>query len=196
MHKQRYENLERTNKIDHLNAWKNASTGFPFIDACMKSLIKTGWLNFRMRAMLVSFLCHHLDTDWRLGANFLARQFLDYEPGIHYTQFQMQAGTTGINTLRIYNPVKQSQDQDPEGLFIKEWLPELRDLNKDQIHEPWIQNNNEQNLFFKNNNLYCKPIIDHIESGRLARKKNWSFKKNLSVKKENKRMVLMHTRNN
>ena len=191
-----YENLERTNKIDHLNAWKNASTGFPFIDACMKSLIKTGWLNFRMRAMLVSFLCHHLDTDWRLGANFLARQFLDYEPGIHYTQFQMQAGTTGINTLRIYNPVKQSQDQDPEGLFIKEWLPELRDLNKDQIHEPWIQNNNEQNLFFKNNNLYCKPIIDHIESGRLARKKNWSFKKNLSVKKENKRMVLMHTRNN
>ena len=191
-----YEKFDRTNKIENLNAWKNASTGFPFVDACMKSLVKTGWLNFRMRAMLVSFLCHHLDTDWRLGTNFLARQFLDYEPGIHYTQFQMQAGTTGINTLRIYNPVKQSQDQDPEGIFIKEWLPELRDLNKDQIHEPWLQNGNEQNLFFKGNNLYCKPIIDHIESGRQARKKNWSFKKNLSVKKENKRMVVMHTRNN
>jgi len=191
-----YEKFDRTNKIENLNAWKNASTGFPFVDACMKSLVKTGWLNFRMRAMLVSFLCHHLDTDWRLGTNFLARQFLDYEPGIHYTQFQMQAGTTGINTLRIYNPVKQSQDQDPEGIFIKEWLPELRDLNKDQIHEPWLQNGNEQNLFFKGNNLYCKPIIDHIESGRQARKKNWSFKKNLSVKKENKRMVIMHTRNN
>ena len=70
-------------------------TGIPLVDACMRCLKATGWINFRMRAMLVSFLCHHLDCDWRLGVYHLARLFLDYEPGIHYPQFQMQAGTWG-----------------------------------------------------------------------------------------------------
>ena len=122
---------------EFLQAWCQGQTGYPFVDACMRSLNQTGWLNFRMRAMLVSFAAYHLWLDWRQFGPHLARQFTDYEPGIHYSQLQMQSGVTGINTLRIYNPVKQSYDQDPEGKFIRKWVPELADISPQWLHEPW-----------------------------------------------------------
>ncbi|MEC7190380.1 MAG: FAD-binding domain-containing protein, partial [Pseudomonadota bacterium] len=122
---------------EFLQAWCQGQTGYPFVDACMRSLNQSGWLNFRMRAMLVSFAAYHLWLDWRQFGPHLARQFTDYEPGIHYSQLQMQSGVTGINTLRIYNPVKQSYDQDPEGKFIRKWVPELADVNLQWLHEPW-----------------------------------------------------------
>ena len=95
---------------DHFEAWCEGRTGYPMVDACMRQLRATGWLNFRMRAMLVSFAAYHLGLHWREPGLFLARQFLDFEPGIHWSQMQMQSGTTGINTLRIYSPAKQARD--------------------------------------------------------------------------------------
>ena len=106
-------------------AWCEGRTGFPMVDACMRSLRATGWLNFRMRAMLVSFASYHLWLHWREPGLFLARQFLDFEPGIHWSQMQMQSGTTGINTLRIYSPAKQALDHDPQGVFVRRWVPEF-----------------------------------------------------------------------
>lgn len=109
---------------EYFAAWCEGRTGYPLVDACMRALRATGWINFRMRAMLVSFASYHLWLHWLRPAAFLARQFTDYEPGIHYAQFQMQSGTTGINTLRIYSPDKQLADQDPEGEFVRRWVPE------------------------------------------------------------------------
>jgi deoxyribodipyrimidine photo-lyase len=110
---------------ERFEAWCEGRTGFPMVDACMRQLRATGWINFRMRAMLVSFAAYHLWLHWREPGLFLARQFLDFEPGIHWSQMQMQSGTTGINTLRIYSPSKQARDHDPSGNYVRRWVPEI-----------------------------------------------------------------------
>lgn len=152
------------------DAWKQGRTGFPMVDACMRALIKTGWINFRMRAMLVSFASYHLWLPWQPTAIYLAQLFIDYEPGIHYCQIQMQSGTTGINALRIYNPIKQSIDQDPKGVFIKAWIPELAHVSEALIHTPW-----KQPLLM---NGYPLPIIDEKTARKKAADSLYSLRKN------------------
>ena len=87
--------------------------------------------------MLMSFASYHLWLPWRDSGLHLARLFVDYEPGIHWSQCQMQSGSTAINTVRVYNPIKQGQDHDLKGEFIRTWLPELRMVPDVYVHEPW-----------------------------------------------------------
>ncbi|WP_299483573.1 deoxyribodipyrimidine photo-lyase [uncultured Roseibium sp.] len=169
-----YDGLRpRESDRSRLAAWQAGETGLPFVDACMRCLAATGWMNFRMRAMLIAVSSYHLWLDWRAPGEHLARLFTDYEPGIHWPQVQMQSGTTGINTIRIYNPVKQGLDQDPDGDFVRRWVPELQQIDTAHIHEPWKAENAGSVL----GKIYPFPIVDHVSAARDAREKVWGVRK-------------------
>jgi deoxyribodipyrimidine photo-lyase len=181
---------------DYVHAWQTGSTGIPIIDACMRCVNATGYLNFRMRAMLVSFLTHHLFQPWQAGVAHLARQFLDYEVGIHFCQFQMQASTMGTASqkIRIYNPTKQAEDHDPEAKFIKTWLPELQHLPTYLAYEPWKITHLEEHLYkFKLGRDYPYPLVDIEESAKKARDTLFEITKTDFAKKETLRITQKHS---
>ena len=179
-----YDLIRNEFNEEFYEAWKNSKTGFPMIDASMQALKETGWINFRMRAMLVSFAANHLWLDWRKFSHHLARLFTDYEPGIHYSQIQMQSGTTGINAIRIYSPTKQLTDHDPEGIFIKKYLPILKDVSKKTLIMP-----SQEGLFAPN---YPEPIINEKEARKNAITQLYNIKNNPSHKIEAKNIVKKH----
>ena len=178
-----YEGMRPAVSHEWNEAFRQGRTGFPFVDACMRSLIATGWINFRMRAMLMSFACYDLFMPWQEAGTILGRLFTDYEPGIHWTQSQMQSGETGINTLRIYSPVKQGRDHDPGGKFIRQWVPELKHLTDDALHEPWR---------YGGAHGYPAPLVDHTTASKSARDAIWNIRRTDEAKAEAADVLLRH----
>ncbi|MFZ5964614.1 FAD-binding domain-containing protein [Thalassococcus sp. BH17M4-6] len=170
---------------EKVEAWQWGETGLPFLDACMRSLNATGWLNFRMRSMVMSVAAYHLWLDWRAPGLHLARMFTDYEPGIHWSQVQMQSGTTGINTPRIYNPIKQGHDQDPTGAFTRRWLPELAEVPDALLQEPWRWDG-------AGRLRYPAPIVDVPAAARAARDMIWSLRAEPAFRDASRRVIDKH----
>jgi deoxyribodipyrimidine photo-lyase len=162
----------------YFTAWAGGRTGIPFVDACMRALQTDGWINFRMRAMLCAFSSYQLFLHWRRPAQHLARLFSDYEPGIHFSQMQMQSGTTGINTIRMYNPVKQGLEQDPNGVFVRRHCPELAQVPTALIHEPWRDPTAVAACGVHLGRDYPLPIVDHLAAARSARERVWRVRGN------------------
>jgi len=131
-----FEGLREVFSHERFDTFRAGQTGYPLVDACVRALLAGGWLNFRMRTMLVSFAVYHLWLDWRPVGRFLARHWLDMEPGIHWFQMQMQAGVTSVHTPRLYSPAKGARDHDPGGTFIRRWVPELAAVPAHYLPEP------------------------------------------------------------
>ncbi|MFB6214218.1 MAG: FAD-binding domain-containing protein [Candidatus Nanohaloarchaea archaeon] len=133
-----YRDLHRHQRDDELvESWKNGETGYPLVDASMRALKQTGWLNFRMRAMCASFFSYILKQWWKIGADHFFKHLIDADVAINYYQWQMQSGLVGVHANRIYDPVKQVRENDPEGRFIGKYVPELEDVPEEFLAEPW-----------------------------------------------------------
>lgn len=175
----------------YFDALKAAQTGWPMVDACVTMLRETGWLNFRMRAMLVSVAAYPLWLHWRPVGKWLATQFLDYEPGIHWSQLQMQSGTTGINTTRVYNPIKQAQDHDPHGRFVRRWLPYMRSVPDEYLFEPWKMPSNASKDTAKTQ-LILTPLTNLAAATRMAKDRVYQRRRDPEVIEGKKAVIDQH----
>lgn len=188
-----YHRLKKPINKTLIGAWELGKTGVPMVDAAMRCLVATGYLNFRMRALVVSFFVHQLWQPWQACSAFLARQFLDFEPGIHFPQLQMQAGETGINTIRIYNPIKNGLEHDSDAKFITKWVPELEQLPVRFRHEPYKLTTLEQKLYNFNLGVnYPKPIVNISSTRRKASDVIWNMRKDKDVIEESIRILNKH----
>jgi deoxyribodipyrimidine photo-lyase len=175
---------------DYFNVLKNGRTGWPMVDACVIMLRETGWLNFRMRAMLVSVAAYPLWLHWKPVGDWLATQFLDYEPGIHWSQLQMQSGTTGINVTRVYNPIKQAQDHDQKGFFVRRWLPYMRQVPDTWLFEPWnMPQEVQNNIGIEVGKDIPQPIVDIAIATKIS-KDRLHARRNLSEVRAGKKSII------
>lgn len=185
--------LQRSNDEERYTAWAEGRTGWPFFDACMRSLMATGWINFRMRAMLQSVAAYTLWLPWQRTGLHLARLFIDYEPGIHWSQIHMQSGVTGINSVRAYSVLKQSLDHDMDGDFIRRWVPELAMVPTPYIHEPWTMSEAMQaTVGVQIGTTYPTPIVDEARERTNGIAAAYAAKRKTEVKARSSEVYTKH----
>lgn len=171
-----YQKLKKNISDEYIKAWKEGKTGFPIIDASMKCLNKTGHLNVRKRSMVVSFFSNVLWQPWQAATHHLSQMFLDFEPGIHFSQLQIQAKT---NKQITYSTIKNNVDHDADIRFIIKWLPELANLSVRFIQEPYLMTSLDQQLNkFILGKDYPLPIVELRKNRKRTTKTSWSTNKN------------------
>ena len=154
--KKEYNNLEWENSQQRFKAWREGQTGFPIVDAGMRELNETGYMHNRVRMIVSSFLVKDLHIDWRWGEKYFATKLVDYDPSLNNGNWQW-AASTGCDAqpyFRIFNPWNQQKKFDPECIYIKQWIPELRDLDPTIIH-------NFEKIPPKKEIKYPAMIVDH-----------------------------------
>ncbi|MEJ2710540.1 MAG: deoxyribodipyrimidine photo-lyase [Anaerolineales bacterium] len=154
-----------------LAAWQQGESGYPLVDAAMRQLSQTGWMPNRARMVVASFLCKHLLVDWRAGERWFMQQLIDGDPAANNGGWQWSAGTgtDAAPYFRIFNPTTQAEKHDPQGTYIRQWLPELERVPNKYIHKPWEM---PQEIQRESHCLigedYPAPIVDHAEARKRA----------------------------
>ena len=166
-----WENLQlKMNKMTHdtgadavarFEAWCKGETGFPIVDAGMRQMLATGWMHNRVRMIVASFLVKDLHLPWQWGAKFFMRHLVDGDiaSNNHGWQWTAGTGTDASPYFRIFNPISQGERFDPQGSYVRQWIPELRELSNDAVHAPWTQGML---------NPYIEPIVDHAVERQIS----------------------------
>jgi deoxyribodipyrimidine photo-lyase len=157
-----YDSIRWSGSDEHFEAWCEGRTGFPFVDAGMRQLRSTGWMHNRVRMVVASFLTKDLLIDWRRGERFFFESLVDGDPASNNGGWQWAAstGTDAQPYFRIFNPVAQGRRFDPDGKYVRRWVPELRGVDTRSIHAPWENKSSRRK--------YPEPIVDHALQRKLA----------------------------
>ena len=153
------------------NAWIEGRTGYPFVDAGMRQLKRTGWMHNRLRMVVTNFSCKDLWLDWRDVHEYFSRMFVDAEISamVGGIQWSYSIGTDAQPYFRVFNPTSQAERYDPDGEYIRKWVPELKDVPDEHIHQPWKMNQLQQeNCGVEIGEDYPEPIVDHDEKRKEA----------------------------
>lgn len=170
-YKSDFDNFPWDSDDDKVEAWRRGQTGYPFVDAGMRQLYETGWQHNRVRMVCASFLIKHLLTDWRVGEDWYWDTLLEADPASNAASWQWVAGSGADASpyFRIFNPFSQGQKFDPNGDYVRKYVPELKHLPKKYIHTPWEAPKNVlDNARVKLGETYPKPIVDHKEAREKA----------------------------
>jgi deoxyribodipyrimidine photo-lyase len=156
----------------HLKAWTHGQTGYPIVDAGMRQLWTTGWMHNRVRMIVASFLTKDLRLNWIEGARWFWDTLVDADLASNTLGWQWAAGcgADAAPYFRVFNPTLQGQKFDPEGDYVRRWVPELAKVDKKMIHTPW-----ELGALFKPKG-YADPIVDHAQERLKALKAFESLK--------------------